>query len=292
MSIICLLCSEKFESKWELGGHLKNHNITASEYKDKFGLYEKCKKCEKRISRNNKHGYCNSCRDRTGENNPFYGKSHSDETIEVLKEKCSIGMKEKWKDEEFRSKVIKGGSKPRRESFKREQSERIKQWYVDNPEQRQLRSECMKRTWESGAITKNNYSCNASKLEKELYEEILKIIPDAESKKTIRDSNNRWIFPDILIESCGVIIEFYGDFWHANPAIYEKNDIIHNGITAEKIWEKDKERTIRLGDIISEGEKFPRGYTVIVVWEKDYKENKKAVLNEIDMLINYEGCAL
>lgn len=30
-------------------------------------------------------GYCNSCRDRTGTNNPFYGRKHPAETIEKLR---------------------------------------------------------------------------------------------------------------------------------------------------------------------------------------------------------------
>lgn len=51
-------------------------------------LHRHCKKCGKEFtSHSGKHGsgYCNSCRDRTGTNNPFYGRKHSAETIEKLR---------------------------------------------------------------------------------------------------------------------------------------------------------------------------------------------------------------
>lgn len=51
-------------------------------------LHRNCKKCGKELtSHHGKHGsgYCNSCRDRNGTNNPFYGKKHSAETIEKLR---------------------------------------------------------------------------------------------------------------------------------------------------------------------------------------------------------------
>lgn len=50
-------------------------------------LHRNCKKCGNILkSYSSKHGsgYCNKCRDRTGANNPFFGKSHSSDTIETL----------------------------------------------------------------------------------------------------------------------------------------------------------------------------------------------------------------
>ena len=50
----------------------------------KGGVSKKKCKCGKNISPNNKT--CSDCRDRSGENNPFYGKTHSDETRKKLSE--------------------------------------------------------------------------------------------------------------------------------------------------------------------------------------------------------------
>lgn len=44
-----------------------------------------CLKCESLLALNNANGeYCNSCRDRTGSNNPFYGKEHTKEALEKM----------------------------------------------------------------------------------------------------------------------------------------------------------------------------------------------------------------
>lgn len=100
--------------------------------------YRYCLKCGKKVSKNCKLGYCSGCRDRSGSKNPFYGKRHSKETIEKIKKKISVISKNLWRQEDYRDKVIKGVSKPRRVGFKKEQSERIKIWYRNNPNQRTI----------------------------------------------------------------------------------------------------------------------------------------------------------
>lgn len=71
-------------------------------------------------------------------------------------------------------------------------------------------------------------------------------------------------------------IEFYGDYFHANPREYVKSDPIFD-VTAEKIWERDKKRIQAIKDV---------GYDVKIVWEYDYNHNKDAVLNECLAFIN------
>lgn len=41
-----------------------------------------------------------------GENNPFYGKTHTKEVIEKIKISSSKSSKEHWKNEKYRNKVI------------------------------------------------------------------------------------------------------------------------------------------------------------------------------------------
>lgn len=79
-------------------------------------------------------------------------------------------------------------------------------------------------------------------------------------------------FPDLKIA-----IEFNGDYWHANPKIYEKDEIVgkdHN--TAKEIWERDfiKQQIC---------EYF--GIKLFVVWEYEWINNRKIVECQIRKFI-------
>lgn len=85
--------------------------------------------------------------------------------------------------------------------------------------------------------------------------------------------------PDILIEDKKIVIEIYGDYWHANPKIYKEKDIFYifkrNGQTAREIWEHDKIRKCHI-------ESF--GYKVIELWESDIENEEN--LNNLLKIIN------
>lgn len=68
---------------------------------------------------------------------------------------------------------------------------------------------------------------------------------------------------DFYIPEIDTVIEYYGDFWHANPKIYDSEDKIHTTYLAKDIWEKDK---IRL--------KIIKAKHVIIVWELDANDDK------------------
>ena len=68
------------------------------------------------------------------------------------------------------------------------------------------------------------------------------------------------------------IIEFNGDYWHANPKIYDKTFINKtNGYTAKELWARDKSK-------IKYAQK--RGYEVYTVWESDFRNNPDAVIKK------------
>jgi G:T-mismatch repair DNA endonuclease (very short patch repair protein) len=246
-----------------------------------FKLNKKCKTCGKLLTDINKTGYCNSHRDRTDKNNPFYGKKHSREMIETTKEKLAQISKNLWKSKDYRDKIIKGVSKPRRASFKNEQSLRIKQWYKDNPVQKDIRSKSMKNNWKNGIITKNNFSCNESILEKNFMNDLKNKTGLGIVKKTIK-GEKRWFFPDMMDERARTVIEYYGDFWHANPEIYKADQVVRRNITAQQIWDKDEKRISALKEL---------GYDVIIVWQKDYKEDKEGMLKMLNNYLNWESCS-
>jgi very-short-patch-repair endonuclease len=70
------------------------------------------------------------------------------------------------------------------------------------------------------------------------------------------------------------IIEYNGDYYHANPKIYRPDDVIsfHNGMkkTAKDIWKNDEEKY----DLARQ-----RGYQVIYVWESDCNDDMKSVID-------------
>lgn len=75
------------------------------------------------------------------------------------------------------------------------------------------------------------------------------------------------------------IIEFNGDFWHANPKLFKADEIMPMlNITAHEKWALD-EKKIQLAKL--------HGYEVLVIWESDYKKEPNVVIKKcIDFLID------
>jgi G:T-mismatch repair DNA endonuclease (very short patch repair protein) len=70
------------------------------------------------------------------------------------------------------------------------------------------------------------------------------------------------------------IIEYNGDFWHANPKKYKPNDILkfpNSPKVAQEIWDAD-ERKIQFAR--------DQGYEVLVVWESDFKKDKEEIIKQ------------
>jgi very-short-patch-repair endonuclease len=114
-----------------------------------------------------------------------------------------------------------------------------------------------------------------SKLELEFVDELEKILGPLEHTNK-RKPWGRWdtqehcyYVYDIKHQTC--IIEFNGDYWHANPKIYNEDDEIR-GTKARDIWQKDK-RKISLA--------HEAGYHTMVVWESDFMANKAQVIEEV-----------
>lgn len=74
------------------------------------------------------------------------------------------------------------------------------------------------------------------------------------------------------------LIEFNGDYWHANPIFYgPKSFIKAKNKKAEEIWKYDKIK-------IQTAEN--QGYKVLVIWEYDYNNNKEAIINKCIEFLN------
>jgi len=68
------------------------------------------------------------------------------------------------------------------------------------------------------------------------------------------------------------VIEFNGDYWHANPILYESSAIIKGGRTANEIWEKDRMKIQTVLDI---------GLKVMVVWESEFLNDKNGTIERV-----------
>ncbi len=82
-------------------------------------------------------------------------------------------------------------------------------------------------------------------------------------------------FVDYYLSDYNMVIEFYGDYWHCNPKVYESDYYVSQiGMTSEEIWEKDRKRL----DIIKQGVN-----SIIVIWESSKIDGSliSKVINDI-----------
>jgi hypothetical protein len=79
--------------------------------------------------------------------------------------------------------------------------------------------------------------------------------------------NKKYYLLDFYIKDLNIGIEFNGDIWHANPDIYESNDItfpFDTNLKVSDIWEKDKIKNDFLKTKLNK---------LIIIWEKDFKKD-------------------
>jgi len=83
---------------------------------------------------------------------------------------------------------------------------------------------------------------------------------------------------DIVNYEKKIIIEYNGDLFHANPRIYKPTDYIEMiKMTAEEKWKKDRAKNFRLRGF---------GWQVIVIWENEWNNNRKNVLDKFETFKN------
>jgi len=122
---------------------------------------------------------------------------------------------------------------------------------------------------------------NWSKISKELFDIISKDIDEcyyAENEKLFYLDNRRY-YADFCYKK--IIIEFHGDVFHGNPSMFSITDKPNpfNNLTCKEIYEQDDMRKLTF-------EKH--GYTYICVWENDYKNNKKEIINNLKTILYNE----
>ena len=129
---------------------------------------------------------------------------------------------------------------------------------------------------------------STSKIADEFFSEIIKYFPNNIIWTHITNLGEKIINHKFAIdyydETLNIGIEFYGDYWHMNPIKYKEDDPIPY-ITKSKyfhfakdIWKHDNIR-------ISKISKKLKTNNIIIIWENDYRQNKKETIDKIVNII-------
>ena len=78
---------------------------------------------------------------------------------------------------------------------------------------------------------------------------------------------------DFYHKETKTVVEFYGDFYHRNPALFESNHIAF-GTTAKEKWDYDRIRENKI-------QQDKNVKQLLVVWDSEFRKNSKETVNKI-----------
>ncbi len=111
-----------------------------------------------------------------------------------------------------------------------------------------------------------------------LLDKLVKIDSSFVSEQLV-ETDSGYYRVDALAPEKKFIVEYNGDWWHANPTVYGPDDLVgfDYGTRAKAIWHRDAKRKAALERA---------GYSVLVVWESNWKQDSDAVLESIKTELN------
>ena len=69
------------------------------------------------------------------------------------------------------------------------------------------------------------------------------------------------------------VVEFYGDFWHRNPKMFNE-DVVYYKLSSKEIWSKDENRLNLIRKHVNVSD-------IIIIWESDFRKNPTKIVKEI-----------
>lgn len=147
-------------------------------------------------------------------------------------------------------------------------------WFIDKYGEETGRSK-----YDEICASKIGFAGGYSKMSQELFAKIDSKLGDYAKESRWAEKNHEFeIFGEIAPGTKkilrvdyflnGKVIEFNGDFWHANPTMYESGSRLKmfdgNEKLADDIWDRDARRLKAIESL---------GYKVLIIWESDYKDN-------------------
>ena len=209
--------------------------------------------------------------------------------------------KEKWKDKEWVDKIM--NQKKNNGSYEKSSKSHIEKHQTDE----KFRKDFLLRMKDSNRIEKirnaaiqmwddarnndrqkfkrmllsqknKNFELNGFKMN-QIEFMIASILNELKVKweyESVFQIDNHTYLPDFYLKDYDLIIECYGDFWHANPKYMKPTDTTHKYIQASSVWKRDKRRIDELSTIVS---------NVLILWETDILENAQDCKQKINNII-------
>lgn len=90
-------------------------------------------------------------------------------------------------------------------------------------------------------------------------------------------ANNKGYNLDFYDKTKNLVIEFLGDYWHANPLLYKEDDKFirsNKPVTAKQIWKADKSRKNNICKQLNNP-------IYIEIWESDWNKDPEKVISDI-----------
>jgi len=122
-----------------------------------------------------------------------------------------------------------------------------------------------------GKGRRNSFFRRYSKISEKFFNDLQNNINNrlyfGKNEKWIRYNKNKGFYVDLLCKN--KIIEFNGNFYHANPKFYTADSVIKISnakiLTAEQIWKKDKFKNKMLQSL---------NYKILIIWEDDLSKEE------------------
>lgn len=242
--------------------------------------------------------YCSrSCSNKHSGQMPYrkeYGMKSMLHNIESGKMGIGSDGYKKWETQmthkfgkDFRKQLIKDG-KWKMPFFTEESRKKIAikklNWTKDKKREmfeKRMETHFLKGTKLFGENNDRSYSL----ISKEFFDSLVKRVKKINANFDGKYAEDEYIvgtrFLDFYNEENNIWVEFNGNYFHANPEIYNKDDVIHLGedvkLTATDIWKKDEQRKEEI--------KKQLGVDPIIVWELEYRKNKDYCLRKITQQI-------
>jgi hypothetical protein len=96
--------------------------------------------------------------------------------------------------------------------------------------------------------------------------------------KKIRIGPKKYYVLDFFVEELNLAIEFFGDYFHGNPEIYDEDFLI--------VFKRLKRKDINHKDSIRISELLNFGIETFIVWENDWKKRRSEVFLNLERKIN------
>lgn len=165
--------------------------------------------------------------------------------------------KERMNDSEFKRRFIESCNSPERI---KKISDSAKQMWAD------ARKNDRDKFYRMILSCKNkNYECNGYKMNYIEYQIALLLNEMSVNWKyeNVLHLDSKTYIPDFIVND-NIIIECFGDFWHANPRYFKPTDTTHKTRTAYEVWRYDNEKIVNLKN---------NSYNILILWETDILEN-------------------